>query len=269
MVARLYRALLGEQSGRQWLIGVPITALLAISLISSPLENPATLILAAVLVGRIIGASPNNGGDVGSAIKLSRLRQVQPKTVALLASSLLCVCAAVSWPETPAGLAYGRGEALDRLGRLGASAQSFQQASSISDRSPKIRIRVFTQTIIAGPSYWMDQEADLDQLYEQAATASPNNSVVIDLRLKQRLSTTGLVLDRSEIERLLATLKRNTGRSLANAFVLEAAFALQIGDRDRAKAALATARERIRDPSDKNDGTNLENIRALEALLVR
>jgi hypothetical protein len=90
---------------------------------------------------------------------------------------------------------------------------------------------------------------------------------LIDLRLKQLLSSTGRQLDPRDTEELIANLKRSTGRDDANGHVLEAAFSIQIGETQRARKALPAAWSLVRDPPDENDITNRRNIEVLEGQL--
>lgn len=76
------------------------------------------------------------------------------------------------------------------------------------------------------------------------------------------------IVSEDEMESLVASLKRSTGRLFANGHVLEAALALQLGQPGRARRALEIARARIRYPDSPNDRANLQNIRSLERSLA-
>lgn len=249
-------------------MGLPLTIILALSLVSFPLENPATLILAALIVGRIRAEDSSDKQvekerrDPGVAARWVR------RGVATTVASQIAILVTI-YAEIPAGLVFARGDLLDRIEQPSLSAMSVLDGINYSDRSPRLRLRAYTQTIVAGPEFWSGRFDDkgLDELYALAASASPGNAVLLDLRLKNLLTSKGRQLERAEIETMLEMLRRNSGRTSANAFVLEAAYSLQLGDKARARSALIRARQLIGQSSNANDKTNLRNITSLEAQL--
>ena len=247
---------------------LPLVAVLAMSLVSFPIENPATLVLASSVMG--VFASLSVPAPEGNPEQ-----EVGNQPVSRVLAGFVLIAAAVTLPgsfrEIPAAMLFAHAEALDRSGQVAASAEKVLEATEITQRSPRLRLRAYTQSMIAGPSFWnrLAEPLDLDVLYARATTAAPSNPVLLDLRLKQLLSSSGRTIVRSEVEALLRALRRNSGQTNANAFILEAAFAVQLGDAARARAALDRAKELVKLPPTPNDETNLRNIRALEAVVGR
>jgi O-antigen ligase len=262
LVSLLFRASLREPSSQTARYSIPIVVLLGYSTVSFPLQNASTLLLGAILVGALASAAQRRDG-----LFALRSRRCLLPVIAMLG---LAAQLWVAIPQTRASYTFSKANLLDVSGDKSGAATMILKALRVSDSSPRLRLRAYTQVMVAGPEYWRESSLgpnELDSLYRLSSSASPSNPLLIDLRLKQLLSSTGRQLDRREIEELIANLKRSTGPDDANGHILEAAFSIQIGETQRARKALAAARSLVRDPPDENDITNKRNIEVLEGQL--
>ncbi len=247
------------------LLGVPLASLLALSLVSQTLQSPGTLIVAAILFAAITASS----WPVKSP---SDLKSSNAARVSLLASimAISTLVGLFSVSDFRAAYKFAVAEGFDVAGQPGEAATQVREALKSSKRNPRHRLRYYPQMLIAGQYSQgsIDDSNEIEESYELARSASPQNPLLIDLRLKQLLTSGGKNVDLVEIEGLLASLKRTTGQTNANAHILEAALALQLNDTGRAEIALAKAHDLIRFPLNKNDEANLANYNALTGKLT-
>lgn len=237
---------------------LPLSIIIGVSLVSFPFQNAATLLVAAMMLGAM-----------GGAIQGGASKRYISVIVAGVAGCLGALMLWASVPELRAAIGFSKAVAL--TSRPEEALVKLEGSLRHSSVSPLLRIRAYTQVMVAGPQYWQDHgitSENLDQLYALAVTASPKNPLLLDLRIKQMLSSTGRQVGRDDVEALIDSLKRATGREMANAHLLEAALAIQVRELDRAAEALDRARALIRYPLNRNDLTNAENLMALEAALA-
>jgi O-antigen ligase len=264
IIALVYRrSFIGGAASVPAKLALPLTAILGTSLLSFPFQNAATAMMTAVWLGAVLGWLDNPP----TAARWVRIGVV---AIGLSVAVAVGISAIPLW-RTSKMLSWA--EAHDRAGAPTTAAAVVLDALDRSDRLPKLRLRAYTQTAVAGVDWWQERalgSADLDALFESAASAAPDNPLLLDLRLKQLLSTPGLQVDRMELEEILARLKRSTGETHANAHVLEAALAIQLGQLGRAARAVERGRGLVgTEPMRANDKTNLENLNALDAILAR
>ncbi|MEQ8247528.1 MAG: hypothetical protein RID42_07575 [Alphaproteobacteria bacterium] len=198
--------------------------------------------------------------------------------LAAVAMAIFLVPAGITLvPVVKASWLFSEGDAFEALNSLyGLNNQLAPAAGRIllaldeSDKDPRLRLRAFPQVLVAGPDFWTEKglsEEEIEGLFALSSSASPHNTLLIDLRLKQLLSSKGRSVSRGEVESLLSLLHRKVGWYMANPHVLEAAIALQVGEPDRARAALERARSLIKAPLGPRDTANLENIEILSRQL--
>ena len=238
--------------------GLGIVAWLAIAMIEFPGQNAATAILGLLFLNLVAPAALR--------IRVGPLRtDIRPIFLILSISGV--ALAGWAWQQTAAQNRFAVADLLHKAQRLAPAAEGVARALEISDLAPKLRLRLFPQSVVAGPSYWAQVgAAEMERRYAVSASAAPGHPVLVDLRLKYLLSAGTPVAD--EIEALLASLKANSGVSNANAHVLDAAWALRIGAVERAQASLALAETRLAsNPKAVSAQTNAANIAALRRQL--
>ena len=247
-------------------LGAALTGLLAVSLFSFPFQNPAPLVLGAIVLGVVASE------DARAMVAIDGPRSRRIRIVGMLSIAVVAlVIATTTVPELRAKTDFSRGSVAAQRGNVPSAIEYFVAATAHSVRSPKVRIRAYTQALIADPN---TRRASLDglsleELYALAHSASPSNPLVLDLRLKHILSSSGLQVDLQALEELVAVFKNNSGSTVANPHVIEAALSIQLGDTARAEAALKVAETLIREPLNANDTTNVQNIASLKAQLRR
>lgn len=260
----LYRTCLFTNRSGAGPLGISITAGLAVGTVSLTFANAATMIPLSLAAGWIVNYEPER------STKLLRIGSRFSRVLGLSVALLIIPVLVLTQRDVIAGKSFSRALAYDEKGDTVASAESLLHAIRISDTDPRLRIMAYTQTIIAGPEFRQANSitvAQLESMFRRARDASPDNPLLLDIRLKSLLSQSGLTLDLAEIENMLNSLKKTTGRSNANAHILEAALAVQLKDGPRATAALSTAEALVRDPPGQNDAANLANIKVLKEAL--
>jgi O-antigen ligase len=256
-IIAVYRALFNAQMRRVAGLGFPLTTALFMAIASQTLQNPATAIPVALIVA-VLSASPAAcpATQSSNATLFARL-------LAVGGFALVLGVALTMATDLQVALRVAKADAFDQAGLKAQAAKEVLLAGQQTVRDPRSRLRLYSQTMVAGPSFWQQYEispAMLDALYERSSTAATHNPLLLDLRLKQILSTPGQAVNINAFETMLLALKRRIGDSKANPHVLEAAFALQINDLPRARRALSSARSLLHYPLDPNDQTNKQNI---------
>lgn len=238
--------------------GAGLVAWLAIAMIEFPGQNAATAILGLLFLNLVAPAALR--------IRVSPLRaDIRPVFLILSVSGI--ALASGAWQQTAAQNRFAAADLLHKSQRLAPAAEGIVRSLEISDLAPKLRLRLFPQSVVAGPAYWAQVgAAEMERRYAISASSAPGHPVLVDLRLKYLLSAGTPASD--EIETLLAGLKTNSGISNANAHVLDAAWALRIGAVERAQASLALAEARLAsNPKAVSAQTNATNIAALRRQL--
>jgi O-antigen ligase len=236
--------------------GVTLASAVALSLVSFPMQNPAPALVAVVMLA--VGA----GMGAKTAEPYSERRSRLPIYGVAVASAIVTVLLV---PPLQASWAFAHAEAYDGLRDKSAATRWVLRTLEHSSLDPRWRLRAFNQAVIDPERASLD--VDLDNLFAVSSSAAPQHPLLLDLRLKQLLSTRGLVLDLDEIEGMLGALMQSSGRSRANAHILEAQLALQLGDRPRAVRAVTRARSLIGENLKTGDETNLINLEGLERQL--
>ena len=236
--------------------GVTLASAIAISLVSFPMQNPAPALVATVMLAA-------GAGFHARTTEPHRDRRSRLPIYGLAAASAIVTVLLV--PPLQASWSFAHAEAYDGLRNKSAATQWVLRTLEHSSLDPRWRLRAFNQVVIDPERASLD--IDLDELFAVSSSAAPQQPLLLDLRLKQLLSTSGLVLDLDEIEGMLSALMQSSGRSRANAHILEAQLALQLGDRERAVRAVTRARSLIGEPRKAGDETNLINLEGLERQL--
>lgn len=242
-----------QQSVGRW-AGAALVAWLAMAQLEFPGQNAATAIQGALLLALIAPDSPG-----------LRWYPRQPwgriwSGAAALIGMALAVAAGV---QVQAQNRFATADLFHRGGQLTAAADGFVSALTVSDLSPKLRLRLYPQSIVAGVPYWNQIGVpELEHRFAVSSTAAPLHPVLLDLRLKFLLALTNPPAD--QIEAVIRSLRANSGQSNANVHVLDAAWALRLGDRERARASLALAEERLAaNPGAISTANNRANVAAL------
>lgn len=175
--------------------GLGLVLWLAIAMIEFPSQNTASAILALLLLTLVApgAATP-----------------ARPRALPLAAgleSLLLAVPAAV---EVTAQNRFTAADLLHKAGRLDAAADAMGPALATSDWAPKLRLRLYPQSIVAGLDYWNRTGIpELERHHAVSASAAPRHPVLLDLRLKFLLALTQP--SAAEVKAALADLKINYG----------------------------------------------------------
>ena len=238
--------------------GLGLVAWLAMAMIEFPGQNAASAALALLFLALVVPASPAASGR----------RTVNPGRILPIGAAVAALALALpALVEVHAQNRFAAADLLHKAGRLGPSADAMGRALAASSRAPKLRLRLYPQSIVAGLPYWNQTGIpELERHYAVSASAAPHHPVLLDLRLKFLLALTNP--PPAEVESALVALKVTSGLSNANAYVLEAAWALRTGDRARAEASLTLAESRLAaNPIAVSASNNRANITALHQQL--
>lgn len=233
--------------------GLSLSGLLGAALLGFPFQLPATLALACLAAGGLVSVSGGIGTEkrflpwVGIILVLIGIYPLYGKVVSSLAAMDSSRAAVArlrqDWP---------------------ASYQLLTAAVTRDPANPVDRISQFTSLMVSGPAFWASQpEGSIERSAQVARSASPHNPLFLDLRLKYLISQPDF--DVEEAEKLTAVFLRTTKNVTANAYVMEAALALRLGQKDRARRALDAVDEFP--VVDSNDKTNEENAKRLRLTL--
>jgi len=150
---------------------------------------------------------------------------------------------------------FGQLEAFHGAGRYPEAANAALRAASISDLSPKMRLRLFPQAMIAGPAYWQAKlsETEIERLYLRSESAAPLAPLLLDMRLRYLLSRPLDETELAEVESKIQQFKALLGYRNSGPHILDAALALRVSDLPRADASLGLAKALL--PDDKVDAT--------------
>jgi hypothetical protein len=259
LIAAFVTSLLSDFRDRRW-FWMTLWSLVGASLVSFPLQNPATGVGFAFLLGATV-----HPDGVGIPLTTGRAKALTTMIVAVLA--VLCV---PFFQETRASVSLSTAVAMNQLGRTAEAADHVRQAIGASDLSPRLRIQLFPRVIVAGPSYWRDNLTadDVDRYYRVSASAAPSAPLLLDLRARYLLGRPLTDESTIEIGRLIAELKRQIGRTSPAPHILEAALALQNSDLDTATRALGQAEPLLPDPVSDASG-HVANYTALRNAVDR
>lgn len=238
--------------------GLALSAWLAMAMIEFPGQNAASATLALLFLAVAAPAGP-------APARLRPLNLGRPALLLAMAAALALAVPAMI--QVGAQNRFAAADLLHRAGQLPASADRLGQALAASDWAPKLRLRLYPQSIVAGLPYWNQVGVpELERRYAVSRSAAPRHPVLLDLRLKFLLALTQPPA--AEVETALTHLKANSGHSNANAHVLEAAWALRLGDRRRAQASLELAEARLAEnPTAVSAANNRANVAALRQQL--
>jgi O-antigen ligase len=233
--------------------GLSLSGLMGAALLGFPFQLPATLTFAALMAGGLVTASAETSGThrglptVGFVLILVGIYPLHEKIVSSLAAM----------DSSRAALARERQD-------WPASYKLLTASISRDAANPVDRISQFTNLMVAGPAFWASlPEGSIKSSAQMARSASLHNPLFLDLRLKYLVSQPEL--DVEEAERLAAVFLRTTNHVAANAYVMEAAIALRLGQKNRARNALDAADSFP--VVDSNDKTNEENAKRLRQTL--
>lgn len=249
---RARRADLGA-SAPAFYYGLSLSGLFGAALLGFPFQLPATLALAAVMAGGLVTAGTGTSGTqrglpaVGVILILVGVYPLHEKIVSSFAAM----------DSSRAALAREQQD-------WPASYKLLTAALARDPANPVDRISQFASLVVAGPAFWASlPEGSIESSAQIARSASLHNPLFLDLRLKYLVSQPNL--DVEEAERLVAVFLRTTNHVAANAYVMEAALALRLGQKDRARKALDAAD--AFPVVDSNDKTNEENAKRLRQTL--
>ena len=238
--------------------GLGLVAWLAMAMIEFPGQNAASAVLALLFLALVVPVCPLP----------VRLGTVTPGRILPIGAALAATALAVpAFVQVQAQNRFAAADLLHKAGRLGPSADAMGPALETSSLAPKLRLRLYPQSIVAGLPYWNQAGIpELERRFAVSASAAPHHPVLLDLRLKFLLALTDPPA--AEVEAALAALKVTSGLSNANAHVLDAAWALRTGDRPRAQASLTLAEARLAaNPIAVSAANNRANTAALQQQL--
>lgn len=195
---------------------------------------------------------------------------VQQTRLAPVFTLALVVGLAVVWPVARTSLRQSVAAAYNQSAQHEMAAHEVLEALARFDLPPRLLASVYGYAMVArGRSGQKSlDETELDRLYAITVAAVPGAPLPLDLRLKQRLGSSGLEVNLDDIEAMLVALRRATGPYFANANILESELALQLGDEPRARKAIIQASRIMVITAPKpgeNQLTNAENLNSLIA----